>query len=230
MGTAEGVTCAAVPTSNVSGVGADKTPPGFNPPQQARSRAALQRILTAAEQLLAGTSPDELTMAAVAEHAGVSIGSIYSRFAGKDQLLHAVKDRLLTRLEDGLARSLDSAEDSLRGVVEAFARALADGFSAGAHVIPSVMGDRNKELAERGTRALETIQRLFLDATTRHIGEVHRADPVAALVLTVRTITGSCIHRTTSAYNWPDGISWGQWATEVSAMAVAYLTTPDGAR
>ncbi|WP_216892927.1 TetR/AcrR family transcriptional regulator [Nocardia alni] len=227
----EPVTYIVPPTSNVSPVGADKIPPGFNPPQQARSRAALQRIVIAAEQLLATMSSDELTMAAVADHAGVSIGSIYSRFAGKDQLLNAVKDRLLTRVEEGLAQALDAADDNLASTVETFTRALADGFSAGAHVLPSVLGgDRNKELAERGARALETIQRLFLGAAMRHIDEVRRPDPMTALVLTARTITGSGIHRTTSAHIWPDGISWGQWAGEVSTMATAYLTTPDPSR
>lgn len=206
----------------------DKTPLGYHPPQQARSRAALQRVLTAAEQVLATGGSDELTMAAVAERAGVSVGSIYSRFTGKDQLLVAVKDRLLTRMEEDLARALGAAHGGLPGVVEAFTRALAEGFSAGAHVIPYVLrSDHSKEATERGIRGLETIQRLFLDAAMNHVAEIRRSDPATALLVAVRTIMGACVYRTVAMPVWPDGTSWGRWSTEVSGMAVAYLTTPD---
>jgi AcrR family transcriptional regulator len=213
---------------NVNGVASDKTPLGYHPPQQARSRAALQRVLTAAEQVLASGGSDELTMAAVAERAGVSVGSIYSRFAGKDQLLVAVKDRLLTRMEEDLARALGATDGGLSDVVEAFTRALAEGFSAGAHVIPYVLrSDHSKEATERGIRGLETIQRLFLDAAMNHVAEIRRSDPPTALLIAVRTIMGACVYRTVAMPVWPDGTSWARWATEVSGMAVAYLTTSD---
>lgn len=209
----------------------DRPPPGFNPPQQARSRAALQKVLTATEQVLATTGPEELTMAAVAERAGVSIGSIYGRFAGKDQLLTAVKDRLLTQMEGDIAAALAEAVGGLPGVVEAFTRTLADGFSAGSRVIPYVLAaGGSKEAAERGVRALETMRRLFLDAATRHIGEVRRSDPANALVTAVHTITGACVYRAITLRVWPDGASWPQWAAEISAMTVAYLTTSEDDR
>lgn len=207
---------------------ADKIPLGFKPPQQARSRAALQKVLTATEQVLATTGPDELTMAAVAERAGVSVSSIYGRFAGKDQLLAAVKDRLLTRIEDDLDTALGAAEGGLPSIVEAFTHTLAEGFSAGSHVIPYVLTANGKEAAERGVRALETMQRLFINAAVRHINDVHRPDPMNALVTAVHTITGACIYRTIAQHVWPDGATWKQWATEVSAMTIAYLAAaPD---
>lgn len=214
---------------NVAGVGSDKNPLGFHPPQQARSRAALQRVLTAAEQVLATGDSDELTMAAVAERAGVSVSSIYGRFAGKDQLVAAVKDRMLTRMEEDIASALGAPNAGLPDVVAAFTRALADGFSARAHVIPYVIrsGEHNKEAAERGIRALETIQQLFVDAAMNHVDEVRRSDPATALVVTVRTIMGACVYRTVAMPVWPDGTSWGRWATEVSGMAIAYLSTPE---
>lgn len=218
---------AVQPPDSVTDVRSDEHLPGFNPPQQARSRAALQKVLTATEQVLATTGPADLTMAAVAERAGVSIGSIYGRFAGKDQLLTAVKDRLLTRIEDDLVAALAEAVGGLPGVVEAFTRTLADRFSAGSHVIPYMLTAGSKEAAERGVRALETMRQLFLDAAGRHIDEVRRPDPMTALVTAVHTITGACIYRTIALHAWPDGASWSQWATEISAMTVAYLTTSE---
>jgi AcrR family transcriptional regulator len=114
---------------NVECVVSESAPLGFRPPQQARSRAALQRILVSAEQELVDTGSDDLTMAAVAERAGMSVGAIYRRFEGKEQLLHAVRDRLLTRVEDDIAAALDSAEGGLSDVIDAFTRAVVDGFT-----------------------------------------------------------------------------------------------------
>ncbi|MGH3097755.1 MAG: TetR/AcrR family transcriptional regulator [Streptosporangiales bacterium] len=206
----------------------ENAPLGFRPPRQARSRVALQRILVSAEQELVATGFDDLNMAAVAERAGLSVGAIYRRFDGKEQLLTAVKDRLLTRVEDDITAALDSADGGLREVIDVFTRALADGFSAGAHVIPHVVGGaRPIGSSERSRRALENIQRLFLDATTAHLDEVRRSDPATALAISVRTITAACIHRAVIGRNAPDGISWAQWCEQVVDMATLYLTTPD---
>lgn len=206
----------------------ENAPLGFRPPQQARSRAALQRILVSAEQELVETGSDDLTMAAVAERAGMSVGAIYRRFEGKEQLLHAVKDRLLARVEDDITAALDSAEGSLSEVIDAFTRALVDGFSACAHIIPHLFPDaRPIGSSAWARRALKNIQQLFLDATTTHLDEVRRSDPATALAIAGRTITTACIHRAVLGQNVPDGISRTQWCEQVADMATVYLTTPD---
>jgi AcrR family transcriptional regulator len=209
-------------------VASGNAPLGFRPPRQARSRAALQRILASAEQVLAETGFDDLTMVAVAERAGLSVGAIYRRFEGKEQLLNAVKDRLLTGVEDDITAALDAVDGGLREVIGAFTAAMADGFSAGAHVIPHVVGNsRAIGSSERSRKALEHIQRLFLDATTAHLEEIRRSDPPTALAITVRTITAACIHRAVIGRNTPDGITWADWCDQITDMATLYLTTPD---
>ena len=60
-------------------------PQRVRPPQQARSRAALQRLLASAEYVLVNGGIDGFTIARVAEHAGVSVGGVYRRFEGKEQ-------------------------------------------------------------------------------------------------------------------------------------------------
>ena len=181
-----------------------------------------------AEQVLAETGFDDLAMAAVAERAGLSVGAIYRRFEGKEHLLVAVKDRLLTRVEDDITVALDAPGRSLPDVVDRFTHALADGFSAGAHVVPHVVGKgQGLGSSERSRRALDSIQRLFLDAATVHLDEVRRSDPTTALAIAFRTITAACIHRTITWRAVPDGISWERWSEQVADMATLYLTTPD---
>src|ERR1700722_9995230 len=101
----------------------DSKAAAYRPPQQDRSRRALQKVLGAAESVLVAKGFDEFTMTAVAEQADVSIGAIYRRFEGKDQLLEAVWDFLLAKMESDLATALDNAAPNLAGVVSALVRA-----------------------------------------------------------------------------------------------------------
>ena len=65
------------------------------PPQQARSQETLDRLLDAAERLVAEKGFDDTGVAEVARLAGSSVGAFYSRFADKDGLLHALYERWL---------------------------------------------------------------------------------------------------------------------------------------
>lgn len=69
------------------------------PPQQARSRRSQIKALTAARQLLEDEGYDSLTLQKVSRQSGVSIGSIYGRFTGKDELMRAVQEVLIEELE-----------------------------------------------------------------------------------------------------------------------------------
>lgn len=62
-------------------------------PQQARSRATIDAILQAAAHILGRRGWDALTTNAVAEAAGVSIGSLYQYFPHKLALVEAVRQR-----------------------------------------------------------------------------------------------------------------------------------------
>lgn len=56
-------------------------------PVQARSRRTLARLRQAAWHLLEEGGPEHLTVTGVARRAGVSVGSFYARFEGRDELL-----------------------------------------------------------------------------------------------------------------------------------------------
>jgi AcrR family transcriptional regulator len=62
-------------------------------PQQARSRATIEAILQAAAHILGERGWEGLTTNAVAEMAGVSIGSLYQYFPHKLALVEAVRRR-----------------------------------------------------------------------------------------------------------------------------------------
>ena len=198
---------------------------GFNPPLQARSRESLEKVLEAAECILAEGGAEHLTMAAVAERSGTSVGAIYRRFASKEKLLAAVKDRLLCVLEsevaEGLARSGGAGD--LGETITAFTHSLAYAFEMHIHVIPELVAE-NEEMGQRGLQTNAILQRLFLDALAPHFGEIRRPEPLTAAVFSVRTVISACIHRALLLDGLPDGISWQSWSEQMSEMARAYLT------
>jgi AcrR family transcriptional regulator len=80
------------------------------PPRQARSQETLDRILDAAEALVAEKGFADATVAEVARRAGSSVGAFYARFRDKDGLLYALYERYL---EQAIATT-DAALDPRR--------------------------------------------------------------------------------------------------------------------
>ena len=63
------------------------------PPRQARSQETLERILDAAEALVAEKGFEDTPVAEIVSRAGSSVGAFYARFHDKDGLLHALYER-----------------------------------------------------------------------------------------------------------------------------------------
>jgi AcrR family transcriptional regulator len=86
------------------------TTPRFRPPQQTRSQATLDRILDAAETVLAEKSFGEATLAEIMDRAGVTVGAFYRRFPDKDALLHLLDNRFFAELHELATSSLGEAK------------------------------------------------------------------------------------------------------------------------
>jgi AcrR family transcriptional regulator len=196
------------------------------PPQQARSRAALQRLLAAAEHVLVNDGIDEFTIARVADHAGISVGGVYRRFASKEQLIEAIREALMERLEDAVAQAFHNAEPSVAGVMDAFTAALAETMADCGRIIPAVLaGPRSVEVPERGLRTVMNLQQRFFEAIGPHQREIRHPDPAAALNVAFRSVLAGGAHRAAIEPWLPDGLTWRQWAREIADMTTAYLTT-----
>lgn len=88
-------------------------------PQQARSRAMVDTLIEATSRVIAQRGLDGTTTPAIAEAAGVSVGSLYQYFDGKDALIAALLEKLvgdLTKLLDTQAQA--AAHMSLRETVK----------------------------------------------------------------------------------------------------------------
>lgn len=94
---------------------------GVKRPLQDRSRETFDGILDTAEELLAEGDFDALRIDELLATAGISTGSFYARFDGKDALLSALLERYARLLEDELVSGGPAADVPER--LEARARA-----------------------------------------------------------------------------------------------------------
>jgi AcrR family transcriptional regulator len=85
-----------------------RTAPRKSPTQQ-RSRATVDAIVDATARVLVRDGYDALSTNRVAQEAGVSVGSLYQYFPGKEALVAAVMERYASRLQENIAERMKSA-------------------------------------------------------------------------------------------------------------------------
>jgi len=95
-------------------------------PQQARSRRTLERLRETAWDLLEQDGVEALTVTGVSSGAGVSVGSFYARFEGKEELLDHLEAvaleasiRSWSEAVDAVNAALAGPEGALDGAVDA---------------------------------------------------------------------------------------------------------------
>ncbi len=78
-------------------------------PRQDRSRATVERIVDAATRVLSEVGYPQASTNRIAAEAGVSPGSLYQYFTGKDELVAAVAQRLVVDFAEGVTPALRRA-------------------------------------------------------------------------------------------------------------------------
>ncbi len=81
-------------------------------PQQARSRRTWEAIVGAASEMLVEVGYAEMSTNKIAEHADVSVGSIYQYFPNKEAIVVAVLDQFSERQFEILADGLEQARQA----------------------------------------------------------------------------------------------------------------------
>lgn len=89
-------------------------------PSQQRSRERVEKMLTAAAELIAEKGSDALRMGEVAERAGVSIGSLYQFFPDKAAVIRTLAERYNAAGRACIAEGLEGITDAA-GLRRAFA-------------------------------------------------------------------------------------------------------------
>ena len=198
---------------------------GVRPPTQARSRATFDRLLDAAEELLAEAGLEGMSMAQVAARADSSVGALYARVPDKAALVRAVQLRILDRqlaTMAALAGDERLAAAPLDELVERFVGAIVALVRANAPVISAflVHAVRDPVMRERVAAGLEHLTALLADLLREHPEVAHR-DPELAADVVVRTTTGALQQSVLLDRSFP----LPRFAEELSRAAHAYLAT-----
>lgn len=181
---------------------------------QERSRRTRERILEAALEVMATEGVDALTIAKVAEAAGVGVGSVYRRFGEKRRLTIAAIERFTVAFRTDLFRALDAippgapdaGERALRAFVATCAR------HAGPMTSFMVLGLGDSDIAEVGRRA----SRIGGDAFVERLGPA----PRHARRAVYRLAYAATSHRLVFGPDMVDGGAW-EWDEIADDLVVA---------
>ena len=192
-------------------------------PEQDRSRATVDTILSAAAHVLVKAGYEAFTTNRVAERAGVSIGSLYQYFPNKDALLSELMKRHLAEIEASLDFAMQditnvSLEQLIRTAVEKNVRS---------HLIdPDLHRVLSEEVPQLGHLDWKKEQARRIDDRVRALlqmkqNEIRVPDLDLAVYIVTRT-TEAVIHYGVSQRQ--KDFNSGVLAEEVSRMLIGYLT------
>lgn len=125
-------------------------------PKQTRSQQSYDRMLDAATKILEEGGLPALTLSEVSRRSKVSIGSIYCRVDGKDDLLRAVQVRALARMDNEFALLLTRVrrrELPLRELVPTMVRELANFLRRNAKLLSAFMQQATTDSVIQATGA-----------------------------------------------------------------------------
>jgi AcrR family transcriptional regulator len=196
-------------------------------PLQARSRDTVDVILRAAARLLAAKGYAATTTNHIAEHAGVSIGSLYEYFPNKDALLVALMDAHLRQGEAIMAQAAGETlphGDDVERVVRGFVRAMVD-FHARDRALHRVLFEE-APLPPRIRRRLAALEQQVTDwveAWLRAHPGVTRRDPHLAAAVVVQAVEG-LTHKLVVYGERDEDID--AYLAEMVTLVTAYLAAP----
>ncbi|MET0953624.1 MAG: TetR/AcrR family transcriptional regulator [Aeromicrobium sp.] len=197
-------------------------------PQQERSRAMVERIIAAGQRILLRDGYERTSTNRVAEEAGISPGSLYQYFPGKEAILAAVVDRysaeLSTRLTAVLADRIDERGPALvRSTLDGLLDALEENVEFLRLVVEELPRSR------QGSRTADLEQRIG-DLVAAYLAinksQTRVAEPATSAWIVVRLVE----HLTVQYVLERPSIPRATFVDEMTALIVAYVGAPSATR
>lgn len=205
------------------------------PPRQQRSKATVERMVAAAEQLMRDRGTDEFTLAEVCTLGNVSIGAIYYRFSSKDELIRLVH----ARLTEDLGREMDAAiaqsvatSGDLPQLMRALIEALAETLRQFAPLLRPLMQRSISDPVVRhaGKELYTRMGAAFVDAVLSRRAEITLStaqEAAEASYAIAYAALGRSLGFNVSPGHVADILDWHALKRSLAAMCVAYLLASD---
>lgn len=207
-----------------------------NRPQRPRGKRTLERLVAAAAELLEEKALEDLSVAEVAQRAGVAVGSFYTWFPAKEDLLPHLYARYDIEVEQDAARVL--APERFEGKdLEGRVRILVDflvriyrtrrGLYRAALFHAATRPDEINEEARRRRRAMMT---RAVSILVESDSEITQADPRAAAEFALSLVMSSLKDRVLleeASRGVFRKLTDRRLARELTRAALAYLQAPE---
>ena len=204
-------------------------------PKQDRSRASFERVLETAEELLKEHGYKGFTLLEVSKQSRTSIGSIYCRVKGKDDLFHAVQEHVLARLDKEMESILEPSKwDGVeaRKLILFLVRELAEFLRRNAPILRALI---SREVADpvvmaKGKKASANLNERFQSLLMRHASEYTHPDPMHATAFCLNIADAALAKHldlnTVTPSN--DGSQWNQLIDDLGrTLSLFLLSTED---
>jgi AcrR family transcriptional regulator len=194
-------------------------------PRQSRSQATVTAILDATARILIERGFAAASTNAVAERAGVSVGSLYQYFPNKDALIAALHTRHGEQMMNVIQRALTTAmgatlDDALSGLIEAAVEA--HRVDADLHrVLEQQLGSTDRHVLQE--EYVDVMEDRIVALLARHRSEIAVTDLRLASYMLMNAAHG-LIH--VVVLQRPKGVSLKAATQEIVRMMKAYLTSP----
>jgi AcrR family transcriptional regulator len=197
-------------------------------PQQERSRTTLLRILEATNHIIADSGVAPLTLAAVAAEAGVAVGSIYTKFKNKQELIAAAYDRWMDQAiqEVTAERTLGLAgATGFEALVEAHVLAVTRVFERHANLIrgfalSDAMRGAGIPIQVQANQAFHVLAQPLIEHRLRP-SSANATSIAMALFALQATLEWRVLHGAEVSTESP--LAWPTLAVELARMTRAYL-------
>jgi AcrR family transcriptional regulator len=202
-------------------------------PRQGRSRESFERMLSATRELMLERGSEDFTLQDVSERGNVSIGSIYLRFEGKDNLVHAVIAEALVdivRDEAAMLESVLASSKSLAAFVPQFVERYSALLAEHAPLLRLIMQRASFDEAVSGPGKATAHQTAMASvAAILHFSDEIPARGAERKALAAFNIIFATVARHLSlgsSMEAADQAAFGDLRVELAEMVLAYLRSP----
>ena len=164
-------------------------------PKQARSEQTLYRLLDAAEELIQEKGLADVSIPEIVRRAGSSVGGFYARFKDKNELLRALEERFLQRLDEQVVELADPGHwqrATTAEIVASCINELVSTFRAERNMISAflVRAAADVEIRQEGMRFRQRVESRISELLLTRRDEISHPQPEVAIDLAVQLAFG----------------------------------------
>ena len=208
--------------------------PVLREPKQERSRRSFERVQDAALALLVERGPDSFTLAEVCTRADASMGAIYNRVNGKDDLIRLIHEREMARIDSDTEKALRATDlqgGELRDAVAVLIGGVTVLLRRDAEILRPFMllAATDQQISVRGRQSASVMTSQFVGMLSQRRGDIRHPDPVAAIEWCF-TVVYSVIARRLGLGSTMEGANdagdWDELIANLTDTVTAYLSLP----